>query len=90
MTDLRPDEDRDAAAGLQDLEADVGVSAELLHEVKEAIEAGNTARLEALVQELHPADVAALLEQLTSDERAAFVKITGHLTDPETLSYLDD
>jgi magnesium transporter len=90
LTDLRPDEDRDAAAELQDLEADVGVSPELLHEVKEALEADNRTRLEELVRELHPADVAALLEQLTSDERAAFVKITGHLTDPETLSYLDD
>jgi len=75
-------------AGESELFHDHGL--ELLGLAREALAAGETHRIEELVESEHAADIAHLLEQLDPDERRLFIEITRHILDPETLSHLDD
>jgi len=90
VAEFRPDEDRDAAQEAIDQEAFFGASAEVIRAVRDALASSDTQRVEHLVEDLHPADVADLLEHLSSDERALLIAIIRHQFEPETLSYLDD
>lgn len=62
---------------------------ERIYAVEEAVERGDAEGILALVGELHPSDQADLLENLTSDARAAVVTALGGTFDPEVLPYLD-
>ncbi|MDZ4735650.1 MAG: magnesium transporter [Rhodospirillaceae bacterium] len=67
-----------------------GLTAELVRAVRDAISDGAVARIEELVDPLHAADLADLLEALDPEERRLLVAIVRHTFDPETLSYLDE
>ncbi|HMO08617.1 MAG TPA: magnesium transporter, partial [Paracoccaceae bacterium] len=55
-----------------------------------AVAAGDAARLAALLDPLHPADVADLLEQIGAPARRALLRLWSGEIDGETLSELDD
>ncbi|MFW5642292.1 MAG: magnesium transporter [Roseicyclus sp.] len=54
-----------------------------------AIEAGEVAVIDALMEPLHPADIADLLEQVSDAERRAWLGIWSRGIDGEVLSELD-
>jgi magnesium transporter len=83
----RPDEESVKA---HDLKLLYGVSQEVVEQAREAIEAGRLDQIEKLVEELHPADFADLLQTLTPDERKLVIKVCRHVLEPETLNHLDD
>jgi len=83
MTDVT----RDVAEDEEDV---YGLTAELVRGVHEAIADGSVARIEELVEPLHAADVADLLEALDPEERRLLIAVIRHTFDPETLSYLDE
>ena len=58
--------------------------------VLEAVEAGIRPRLEALLEPLHAADIADLLEQINRGERRDLVKLWGDGFDGAVLSELDE
>ena len=64
------------------------VSDELIEAVEEALERGDTPAVKAVIEPLHVADVADLLEYLAKDERQATVELLGRELDPEVLTYL--
>ncbi|MCH6587751.1 MAG: magnesium transporter [Proteobacteria bacterium] len=70
-------------------EEDYGLSAELIHGVEDALEAGRDEAALALTAELHEADLADLLESLTHDERRQLIEVLGEAFYPEVLPYID-
>ena len=56
----------------------------------DAAEAGDRPQLEAVLEPLHPADIADLLEQVDEDERNAILKIAGDYIDGEILSEINE
>jgi len=71
-------------------EVPFGPTPELIRATREALADGRAAELEAIVQPLHPADLADVLQQLTAEERRQLLELTRHLIDPEMLSHLDE
>jgi magnesium transporter len=67
-----------------------GPSEELLENVSAALAAGDVALVEGLIEPLHPADVADLIEHLEPDQLRLFLDITRHALEPETISHLDE
>jgi magnesium transporter len=67
-----------------------GPSEELLENVAAALAEGDIPQVETLIEDLHPADVADLIEHLEPDERKLFVDITRHVIEPETISHLEE
>jgi magnesium transporter len=67
-----------------------GPSEELLENVQAALAEGDIQQVEALIEDLHPADVADLMEHLEPEERQLFVQITRHVIEAETISHLDE
>jgi len=85
MSDRTPT-DRDAASAAPDRQD----PAQPIDEIREALAEGRIERVMELAEPLHAADVADLLEHLSRDERALYLRITRHVIDPETLTYLDE
>lgn len=56
---------------------------EYLSQLEELIDAGNEAGVKRLIEELHPADIAEILEELNS-ERAQFVFFFSTTKKPAT------
>ena len=83
------DEDR-APVETVDEEELYGPSEELLENVSAALSEGDIPQVETLIEDLHPADVADLIEHLEPEERKLFVEITRHVIEPETISHLDE
>ncbi|MHA7888445.1 magnesium transporter [Roseicyclus sp.] len=73
------DEDRDAYA-LDD---------SLRGRLRALVAAGDVDRVDALMEPLHPADIADLLEQVSEGERAAWLALWSRGIDGEVLSELD-
>lgn len=67
-----------------------GLDAELIEQVAEAAEAGDATRLRALLEPLHAADVADLLEQAGAAERREILLLWGDGIDGDVLSELDE
>jgi len=84
------DNDRASTVETVDEEELYGPSQELLENVKAALTEADIAQVEALIEPLHPADVADLIEHLDPDERRLFLEITRHVIEPETISHLED
>ena len=83
MTDLRP---RD-----NDPEDDDFVPARaLVAEVVEAIDAGDAAGLNALLEPVHGADIADLIEQLPPHRRREFIRLYSGEIDAEILTEIDE
>ncbi|MFV0303617.1 MAG: magnesium transporter MgtE N-terminal domain-containing protein, partial [Paracoccus sp. (in: a-proteobacteria)] len=63
---------------------------ELLREIDEALEAEDGARLEALLEPMHAADIADIIERLTPAERRRFLALYSIEMDGEILSEIDE
>lgn len=63
---------------------------EVIDPILEAAELGNREALNALLEPLHPADIADILEQIDRRDRAALVALWGHELDGDVLSELSD
>ena len=66
------------------------LSAEFIREVREAIDEGDETHVRSLCEDLHPADVADLFEQIGDEQRKALVGILGQMLDPITLVEVDE
>src|SRR5512143_4172550 len=62
----------------------------LLQAVTEALDAGDAERVRALVEPLHDADAADLLQNLDSEERRQLVRAIRGSFRPDILAELDD
>jgi magnesium transporter len=78
------------ARGDEDDEDEFGLDPRLVEEALEAVEAGDTARLHALLDPLHPADIADLIEQVGPGERRALLALWKGGVDGDVLSELDE
>ena len=58
--------------------------------IVDAAQAGDAPRLHALMNPLHPADIADLLEQVDHDDRPAVLRVFGTGIDGEILTEIDD
>ena len=85
-----PQDDDRAPVETVDEEELYGPSEELLENVSAALAEGDIPQVEALIEDLHPADVADLIEHLEPEERQLFVQITRHVIEAETISHLDE
>ena len=56
----------------------------------DAAEAGDRQQLEKVLEPLHPADIADLLEQVDSDSRGMILQLAGDYIDGEILSEIDE
>ncbi|MDH3239867.1 MAG: magnesium transporter [Alphaproteobacteria bacterium] len=66
-----------------------GVTHRQIADFREALDAGDTARCEAIALGLHVADLADLIEGLTPSERHILVALIGPHLDPELLTFLE-
>ena len=82
MTEIRPEADAD--------DEDYGPSRSLVAEITEAIDAGDQPRLDALLDPLHAADIADLIEQLPGGRRREFLKLYSPEIDGEILTEIDE
>lgn len=69
---------------------DFSLPARLFDDVLDAVEEGNAAALDALLDPLHAADIADLLEQITQRDRRALLSLWKGGMDGDVLSELDD
>ncbi|MFN9542778.1 MAG: magnesium transporter MgtE N-terminal domain-containing protein, partial [Alphaproteobacteria bacterium] len=65
-------------------------SPEFLDEIYTALEQGKPETLRALVEPLHPADMASLLAALDTTARRDLITTIGADLDPEVLSEVDE
>lgn len=76
----------DASTG----ESHDGLPPSLMEDILAAFHAGDGARLHALVEPLHPADIADLIEHINGDERQALVAALGDLVDAPVFAEMND
>jgi magnesium transporter len=69
---------------------DYSLDRDLVHEVLDAVEAEDASRLDALLDPLHAADIADLLEQIGPGDRGELVRLWSSEIDGEILSELDE
>jgi magnesium transporter len=67
-----------------------GLDERRVEAVLDAVDARDAARLTALLDPLHPADIADLLEQVSEEKRNALLSLLGREIDGEILSELSD
>lgn len=80
VTDVDADRDDDA----------YGLDERTVARIIEAVDAGDRARLLKELEPLHPADIADLLEQISSADRRRLIELYGRDFDGEILSELDE
>ncbi|RYH01847.1 magnesium transporter [Salipiger sp. IMCC34102] len=86
MTDAQTDPDQ-----IEDTEDEAfGITERIVNEVLEAIEARDTARIDAVLDPLHPADIAHLIEVIDIRPRAELLTLWRGGLDGEVLSELDE
>ena len=66
------------------------VTPELIEEISHALRQDDAEQLEYLLESLHSADIANILEQLREEERAGLTAYFGAKLDPEVLTELED
>ncbi|RWR47615.1 magnesium transporter [Sinirhodobacter ferrireducens] len=71
-------------------EEDYGLDGELVDRILAAADAGDAVRLTELLEPLHAADIADLLEQVGGNERREIVRLWGREIDGEVLTELDE
>ena len=69
---------------------DYSLDADLVETIRDALEAGDAPRLVTLLEPLHAADIADILEQLPSAERRTMLRLWGREMDGEILSEIDE
>ncbi len=67
-----------------------GITEGLLSDVMEAVSRGEGRTVDAILEPLHPADIAHLLEQIDTRERRDLLAVWSDRVDGEVLSELDD
>ena len=67
-----------------------GITDKLVSDVMEAVQAENDQVVEELIDQLHPADVAHLIEQLDDKDRKDFLRVWPGGIEGEVISELDD
>jgi magnesium transporter len=86
--------ERIAAAPLEDSASPVDEEDRLrprfVDKVLDAVEAGDAETARRLVQPLHPADVADLIELAARDEREGLVKVLAGIISPDVLAEMND
>lgn len=80
VTDPREDDDED----------DYGLDPEMILALREAIEARDRDRIDALLDPQHPADVADILEQLSAADRRELLALWSGEIDGEILTEIDE
>lgn len=68
---------------------DYRLNGAVVEAILDAVEAENLTRLAALMEPLHPADIADLLEQVGGPERRAILRLWGREIDGEILTEID-
>ncbi len=81
VAEIDRDEDEDEAFGITD---------RLVSEVLEAVEAQDSAAIDVLLDPLHPADIAHLIELIDARDRRALLKVWKGGMDGDILSELDE
>ena len=71
-------------------EEDYALTPETVDGVVEAAEAGDDAALRRLLDVLHPADIADLIEQLGGEDRERLLSVMGETLDGEVLSEMEE
>ncbi|MEE4329839.1 MAG: magnesium transporter [Wenzhouxiangella sp.] len=71
-------------------DSDAGLNDERIRSVVAAVDAGDVDRVNELLEPLHAADVADLLEQVSGTERTALIELWGDGINGEVLSELDE
>jgi magnesium transporter len=71
-------------------ESRYGLERRTVSSILEAVEAGDAEHLTALMEPLHAADIADLLEQIGRDDRRALIRLYGLEFDGDILSELDE
>lgn len=79
-----------AAAIEHEDEDEIGLSPDFVRAIVRQIDAGDAGAVRAAVADLHPADLAELLELLRPDERRTLVAMLGPDLDVAALSELDE
>lgn len=74
----------------QAVREDEGLDPERVEAILEAVEAGDAARVTALLDPMHAADIADLLEQISPSERGELLALSSGEIDGEVLSEIDD
>src|SRR5688572_29408761 len=72
------------------MDAEDRLRPEFVERVLDAVEDGDDETARELVQPLHPADVADLIELAARDEREGLVKALAGIISPDVLSELND
>jgi magnesium transporter len=72
------------------MDADDRLRPDFVARVLDAVEAGDNATARALVEPLHPADVADLIELAARDEREGLVKALAGIISPDVVGELND
>jgi magnesium transporter len=72
------------------MDAEDRLRPEFVDKVLDAVEAGDDETARNLVQPLHPADVADLIELARSDEREGLVKALAGIVSPDVLAEMND
>ncbi|WP_265499805.1 magnesium transporter [Paracoccus beibuensis] len=86
---MAEDSQRNEAQYDQD-EDDFGPTPELLAEIDEAIDSGDTQTLNAALEPMHAADIADLIERLATPRRRVFLELYAEQIDGEILSEIDE
>ncbi|PCD77480.1 magnesium transporter [Pseudothioclava arenosa] len=71
-------------------EDDYRLDADLVDEILEAAEQDEAERVKTLLEPLHAADIADMLEQVSGHERRAILRLWGDEIDGEVLSEIDE
>ncbi len=91
MTETDPETPAPAAEEKPELrEGEYELDRTLVTGVLEAVDGANAVALDGLLEPLHPADIADLLEQISGPERRAFLSLWSTGLDGEVLSELED
>jgi len=69
---------------------DYALNADLIDAILETVEQGQQGRLVSLLEPLHEADIADMLEQISGSERENLLRLWGHEIDAEVLSELEE
>jgi len=89
-TELSPEAEADTQADLGQLDEDDRLKPEFVRAVLDAVEAGDADAARALVEPLHPADIADLFELTPHEERAALAKAIADLLDGDVFAEMND
>ncbi|MCZ6482016.1 MAG: magnesium transporter [Alphaproteobacteria bacterium] len=81
--------ERDDPEAVAVVEEDYSLATELIYEVEAALDENDLDKVQDLIEPLHVADVADLLEYLTKDERRLLIEAQWSVMEPEVLVHLD-